>query len=491
VSKHDNKEWLTGSKEGLRQLVEDRGKAFLIGELIQNAWDEDGVTEVNIWIEGIAGKSKARISVEDNSPRGFENVEDMFTLFNPSKKKKDPTKRGRFNLGEKICLAVCDWAEIISVNCAMIFDSKGRRASKKRREKGTVFTAIVPLTRAEQKEIELYVETLIPPPGMKTTFNGDDLQEREPMKVFNEALPTVFENAEGQFRNTTRKTDIQVFEPGPDETPHIYEMGIPVVETDIKWHVNVLQKVPLNMDRDNVPPSFQRKICTAVMNRMVHELEDEDTSSVWVHEATENPDIEDEVVEQYMDKRFGKKRVQFDPSDLEANKIAVSKGYTVVHGNSLSPKQRANVKRANALLPAGQVTPSPVATFSTTGKDVTVPQSKWSDGMEHIVEWTKTLGRELLGAEVFVDVVNDPRNYSACYSRDDGLLFNVRRLGKKWFQRGPKAEVLQLIIHEFGHHYAADHLSKEYHDALCKLGVKVGRLAYTKPELFGGVFIED
>ncbi|NIQ95866.1 MAG: hypothetical protein GWN87_17915, partial [Desulfuromonadales bacterium] len=115
-------------------------------------------------------------------------------------------------LGEKLVLAVCDWAEIISMNCAMVFDESGRRASKKRRDMGTAFTAIIPLTRAEKSEIEMYIETLIPPPGIRTTFQGAALAQREPVKVFNVALPTVFENAEGQFRNTTRKTDVQIFE---------------------------------------------------------------------------------------------------------------------------------------------------------------------------------------------------------------------------------------------------------------------------------------
>jgi hypothetical protein len=32
-------------------------------------------------------------------------------------------------------------------------------------------------------------------------------------------------------------------------------MGIPVVETGDRWHVDVAQKVPLNFDRDNLPPA--------------------------------------------------------------------------------------------------------------------------------------------------------------------------------------------------------------------------------------------
>ena len=39
-----------------------------------------------------------------------------------------------------------------------------------------------------------------------------------------------------------------------------------------------------------------------------------------------------------------------------------------------------------------------------------------------------------------------------------------------------------LLIHEFGHQYSSDHLSGEYHDALCRLGARLKRLALEKPE---------
>ena len=489
ASKHDNREWLTASKEGLRQLVADRGKAFIIGELLQNAWDEKGVTEVSVRLEGITGKSLARISIEDNAPEGWPkpNMEDAYTLFAVSKKKKDPTKRGRFNLGEKLVLAICKSAEITSMEWALVFDDKGRHASKKRTKVGSVFSGVIPLTRAEQKEIELYVETLIPPKGIITSFNRTNLEDREPKRVLSEKLPTMFEDELGRWKSTTRKTDVQVFEPLPGETPHIYEMGLPVVETDIKWHINVMQKVPLNMDRDNVPPSFHKILCTAVLNQMVGVLKDEDTSALWVQEATENPDIEDEVIEQYLDKRFGKKRVQFDPSDLEANKIAVVKGYTVVHGNSLSEDQRKNVNRAGALKPAGQVTPSPKAQFSSVGKDVTYPEDKWSEGMKEIVKFTEWLGGELLDCHVSVGVVNSTQGFGACWG-EQRILFNVMKLSKKWFVGGVNDRVLRLVVHEFAHHYEDDHLSDEYHETLTRLGVQLAALVHRQPKRFKGVF---
>ena len=39
-----------------------------------------------------------------------------------------------------------------------------------------------------------------------------------------------------------------------------------------------------------------------------------------------------------------------------------------------------------------------------------------------------------------------------------------------------------LLLHEFGHEYSGDHLSSDYHEALCKLGAGLKKLALERPE---------
>jgi hypothetical protein len=34
-----------------------------------------------------------------------------------------------------------------------------------------------------------------------------------------------------------------------------------------------------------------------------------------------------------------------------------------------------------------------------------------------------------------------------------------------------------LLIHEYGHEYALDHLSEDYHDALCRIGAALVEMA--------------
>jgi hypothetical protein len=86
-----------------------------------------------------------------------------------------------------------------------------------------------------------------------------------------------------------------------------------------------------------------------------------------------------------------------------------------------------------------------------------------------------------MGVKLVVSVVRTTNNFGACYGAGR-LDFNLFRLGHKWFEQGVTEEVDTLLIHEFGHEATGDHLSADYHDALCRLAAKLKRLALEKPE---------
>ena len=67
--------------------------------------------------------------VEDDDPEGFRDLAQSWTLFAESERKGDPTKRGRFCLGEKLVLALCSSASISSTTGTVTFDGKGRHRS--------------------------------------------------------------------------------------------------------------------------------------------------------------------------------------------------------------------------------------------------------------------------------------------------------------------------------------------------------------------------
>src|SRR5204862_248698 len=118
-----------------------------------------------------------------------------------------------------------------------------------------------------------------------------------------------------------------------------------------------------------------------------------------------------------------------------------------------------------------------------------LPQDEWTEGMSRIRDLTVTLARDLL--DVFLDVrfVNDPncRTFNATYGKrgDNMAVFewNILTLGYTWFTREPDDErLLALILHEFGHHESTDHLSAEYHQALCRLGARLAKLVSDHPQ---------
>jgi hypothetical protein len=176
--------------------------------------------------------------------------------------------------------------------------------------------------------------------------------------------------------------------------------------------------------------------------------------------------------------------VAYDPSDAEANKLSVVEGRQVVHGRSLSAGEWEQARRAGALPPGGQVTPSPKPFHPDGAPLVLLARDQWTAGIQQILDYANWLGRELLGKPVTVIVAND-RGWSFRAAYGNGLLhLNVARLGYKWFEDGASVRVNELLIHEFGHEYCGDHLSSEYHKALTRLGAKAIALALEQPEAF-------
>lgn len=476
------KNWLEVDRQGLAQILERKGKEFALFELAQNAFDEPGVTKINVTLAA-QGRNRARLVVEDDAPAGFKDLSHAFTLFAESAKKSNPEQRGRFNLGEKLVLAISDEVTIRTTQGCIRFDAHGRHWSRTRQPVGSRTECLLKLTNGECDAIVAQARKLIPPPHVETIINGIPLAPRETLETFAAKLPTEIANADGLLRRAQRETVIQLHHPLPGETATLYEMGIPVVETGDKYHYDIGQKVPLTLDRENVPPGFLRQVRVAVFNRMHRHLAPEDANSEWTETAIASPDCAAEAVASYVNHRFGERRVSFDPSDPEANKLAVSKGYTVVHGGMMSAGAWQNAKSASAILPAGQVTPSAKVWTGQGNPDAAVfkdwiPESRWTDGMREVAAFAHWVAEKVLSRKIAVRFCATPHHLAAAsYGPSGELVFNKLRLGAGWFEHGITDEVVQLVIHEFGHNDSLDHLSSNYHEALCRIGAKLYSLA--------------
>jgi len=478
--------WFEVDKEGLAKLLERRDKSFVLFELVQNAWDTNA-KNVKVELSPPDDNGDSELRVEDDDPDGFQFLHHAWTLFAESVKKGDPEKRGRFNLGEKLVLAACTTARLITTKGGVSWDLDGRHESLGSTEHGSVFTASIKLAKGDYEYAIQQIRSALPPRGVKTTVNGKPLLWRQPVKTFRVQLPTEIADEEGRLRSTRRVTDVEVHKVSPGETASIYEMGIPVVETEDKWHVNIMQKVPLNTDRDNVTPGFLQKVRTAVLNEMFEEITMEDSTDAWVRAATSDKDVRPEAVEKVMEERFGQKRVIVDPSDPEGTKIAMSQGYQVVFPGALSKGEWQNVRNSGAILPAGQVTPSPKP-YSPDGRPEKVkPESEWTPDMRRRVDFCKNLFSALVGKLLSVSIVVEPMESWVANFGGQRLCLNYGKLGKRWFALPNRdVEVLDLLLHEFVHHTAKDHLSHEMHEHATRLGAKLANLCLDKPEMFEG-----
>lgn len=484
-------------KQGLRQLLERKDKSYIVTELVQNAWDEDS-TRVDVTLELLPDQvGMARLVVEDDDPDGFTDLTHAYTLFAPSEKKSQANKRGRFNLGEKLVIAACDRVEISTTTGRIVFDGEGRHHHDSIRTVGSRFEGVLPLTAEEYAVVERVVSTLIPPADKLTTFNGEVVPQRVPVRTFTEAVWTEVAGADEKMKRTIRKTTVSLYDPLPGEEATVYEMGVPVVAADCAWHIDVGQKVPLSLERDNLTPAWLRDIRCIVLNHAFDILGPEHADASWILDGLGDENVTPEAVKAMIDLRFGK-AVAYDPSDPEANRLANAEGYNTIGSRSLPKEVWAQVKRTGVLLPAGQVTPSPknyLPGQAETRK--TRPPEKWTAGMQRQADFAKWIADRLLNVTLLVEVIDDPQiqtfevNYepeARVYDDDQGVAgrldLNLRRLGHSWFEKD-SAAVVQTLLYAFAHHYEKDRLSANFHQAVARLGQGVVQLALDDAETFG------
>jgi hypothetical protein len=478
-------DWFSVDKNGLAKLLTRKGIEFVLFELMQNAWDSDART-TDITLKRIPRSKYVELTVTDDNPEGFANLAHAFTLFAESSKKGDATKRGRFNAGEKLVLAMCDEASITTTTGSVVFGEKGRWTSRAKTKTGSVFYGRLKMTDSQILRCEQQILTVIPPGHIATTFNGNLIPVREPRKTITATLSTEVADAEGYLRRSERKTTIDIYEPMPGQVATLFEMGIPVVETGDKYSININQKVPLSVDRDNVTPSYLAKVRALVIEAMADELTVEDANASWVREATQKEPtlLSKQTVTNLVALRFGEKRVSYDPTDLEANHRAAAEGYTVVHGSQMSKIEWEAARSAGAIQPAGQVTPSPKP-FDADGKPLSyIPRDEWTPSMVRGVGYVKRIAQRLIGAPISVKLTNESTwEFRAAYG-GRALIFNIADLGHDWFD-GSLEDINDLIIHELGHEYCGNHLSSDYYRALTRLGAQMTSIALSNPELFG------
>ena len=483
-------EWLSINRQGLAKTLDGKGRGWVLNELIQNAIDEDGVTKVSVSITReesatIRRSRYATVIVEDNAPDGFVDLSHAYTLFGESPKKDNPLKRGRFDAGEKFVLALCREAKIESVTGTVTFNAQGRKVSRSKKiPVGTRVTATMRFTAEQMLAALDACDAIIPPAGIELQVNNRLIRRPKVAGSFPATLPTIRADNEGNLHKTSRKTTVCLYEVAEGQEALVYEMGIPICTTggDDLYHYDVGQKVPLGLDRDSVTPAYLRTLRVAATNEC-HEGFDADTaSSGWVREAASDERITEAAFSEIQDQRFGSKRVTFDMSDPEANKIAMAKGHTIVYGGSQSPGEHKNNRRFRATQPAGKVTPSPKP-YDPDGAPL---QTRNADSVDEsmFVAFAQAIAEVTIGRKPEVRFASDITwPVSATFGPGADLVVNIGRLGRKFFA-SVTPEIIELLLHEYSHETVSDHLSYKFADQIGKLGAKLACFIAQQPDSY-------
>jgi hypothetical protein len=452
--------WIDVDLDGFGQLMAARPKVALIHDLLQNVFDEDATMAV-VTLEPLSQRGRAQLTVTDDCPDGFADLRDAYTMYKPSKKKGDPTKRGRFNEGEKFVLSQCEEASIMTTTGTVHFHRDGeRQTAKTKTETGSVFSGVVRLTNREVEEIVAQAKSILVPEGFTVNFNGELLEGRVPTRLVEKVvLPTVQSDEDGVLKPTSRMTTVEIVKPLDGEAPMIYEMGIPVVEVDVPWHLNVGQKVPLNRDRDNVTPAYRGKLLAAVLDQTVDLLTEETASKSWVKDAL--PQATPETVRTAVTKIYGEGAVISNPFEREADKNAIDHGVNVIPGGAFDKTQWSAIRGSGAAV-------SSSVGFSLKPQGSVVGQVATGPLADAVQTYCKTVAQHLLGRQIAIKVYDDERMVAGLFS---GGRIDINLHGAPSTNVGLWVD--DLMIHECAHDFSSDHLTMTYINACTRLGAKL------------------
>jgi hypothetical protein len=463
--------WFEVDKEGLKRLLTKKDKTFILRELVQNAWDEP-ISICKVKLKQASEGGYTYISVEDDSPIGFRDLTHAYTLFGDTYKRRDASKRGRYNLGDKLVFSVCKEAIVETTKGTIVFDENGRRELNIKKKSGSKITVKLTTTKKEFKEMYADALLYIPPKSVKYYVNGTKKLHQTPYKTFETSLITEIEKDEVMSR-TKRKTEVNLYD-SDRETHYIYEMGIPICEIDCKFDIDVQQKIPLTLDRETVLPSFLKDVYAEVLNQTYDKIEEEESSQLWVRQGMSDDRISKKATETIIKKRYGNDVVVANRFDANSIDEAISRGYRVISGSELSKDEWSTVKKFDLLQSTSDL-------FGSNFKNAKQVKDT-SDDQKRFAKLAKRIARRLLNLNINVNFVKD-NNLVAGQFGYNTLMVNLAKFNNRFFKPTISSEQIDFIVHELGHH-AGHHTEKSYHELITKMAGQLTVLALKEPEFF-------
>lgn len=296
----DTQGWLAISTEGFAAMNAARPPEHLIKELVQNALDSFPEGQCGT-VQLRYGHDGQRFQVEccDNGS-GIADLADLRVVY-LTHKTDSHLKRGRFGRGFKEVLCIAEEAVVESGGEQLHFlMEQGQRIT--RRSTGSSATSVGtrvqmqmgwPADTAEQ--LDRYFAGFLVPAGIALEVNGRRLESRVAEQEVQASLTTeIYDTSSQSWKKPKRRTTIQLVRTQPEETPTIYEMGIPVaaLEWSVPFHCDIQQRVPMNPNRDAVASGYGVQLHVACLPALLDGMDADTIKQDWVGHAGRRCTIE-------------------------------------------------------------------------------------------------------------------------------------------------------------------------------------------------------
>lgn len=490
MAKH--KDWFAVDTGKRAALVRSRTLPRVVKELLANSLDA-GANNIVLQCEAAedtrrnqAGLQAFRVTCTDDG-HGCNDPE-ILRRIGASTSDLHAETRGRFGQGLIDLICISELAEIRTGRHRLKFDAGGCTISRTRDSFiGMQVEAIIRHDGTGYSALQSFFAGIILPESTSLVVGSAEVAKRTATRMISDVpLQTVVYSEEsGQVRRFQRKTKIEILQKHDDE-PMIYELGIPVdtMPWQLPFDVNVLQKTPLDTERDMLPDRYKERLRAKLIAPMSSDyidfMEEHDEVPTEIRDDRENASSLNEAAQRLMvrtvtgsDPADIVRRNPLDADDLSESQELEVEGFAPVNRGSLPAGVSELLKDAT--------------TVAEKHDDVCKPKFRKDENFPKETERQRVcmasyaeIASALVGKKVRVERVGGG-SVAATYGGGKlRLNINVAHI---W--DNPLGEnSLGLIIHECAHDRVSGH-AVEFREEVERLGGKLAGWVGDNPDRWG------
>lgn len=426
--------------EGWSARNKNRPLPSLFKEVLQNALDESASKIIITTAPNV-------LTIRDDSPKGVEELSQLYTIYSSGKEGDSPTVRGRMGRGLKEFITATSKTIIRTTTGTLEFDVENleRKQSPECIESGTIVEAYGKWSVADIKSIKSLVKHIIVPRNMTIELDGECFGYKSPDLVSAGFLPTViFDN--GSEEVISRHTNINMFS---SEKGCICEMGIPIQEIDAPYVIDIQQRVPMNPNRSQVGKDYIEMVYDKILNDRLEDIPEDFLGSAWVQGAVSRCYISI-TLRQYVRKFFGS-----EPDHILLGTTSVPDDKARQLKFQVIPKKSISKELRKAL---GRILNDTRYVVEQLDAEKQKEEVETKAHEERFLEFAKKIASICTPKEYKFGIFNAKKDSTGsatvAYHEDDKIMFNRREID---FDNILYQDNIGTIIHELCHEHTGIH----------------------------------